>query len=159
VYFVNLNLIIKFQVNRKRRTWDNGRNHWPCTNTIEPVFDSVFPFVCCFFSFKGMSSNGNYSKYTSTICTTILKEVSLIYHSLKFLHLGRHIGYQMENEMMTVSFFRNTHRSFIMKILKIALKCSVSTLLSNCSQTEPLLFPDDSHIGSTRMKLLFENSL
>ena len=45
------------------------------------------------------------------------------------------------------------------KILKIALKFGVSTLLSNCSQTEPPLFPDDSHIGSTRMRLLFENSL
>jgi hypothetical protein len=41
VYFVNLNLIIKFQVNRKCRTWDNERNHWPCTNTIEPVLNSV----------------------------------------------------------------------------------------------------------------------
>ena len=45
------------------------------------------------------------------------------------------------------------------KILKIALKFSICTLLSNCSKTEPPLFPDDSHIGSTRMRFLLENSL
>jgi hypothetical protein len=79
------------------------------------VLGSAFTFICCFFSFKGMSSNGNYPEYTSTICTTIFNEVSLIYHSLILMNLGRHIGYQMENEIMTASFFRNTHRSFIMK--------------------------------------------
>ena len=50
-------------------------------------------------------------------------------------------------------FFRNTHKSFTLwKIFKIALKFSVSTFLSNCSQTEPPLFPDESHIGPTRMR-------
>ena len=42
------------------------------------------------------------------------------------------------------------------KIIKIALKFSVSTFLSNCSQTEPPLFPDDSHLGPTRMRFFLK---
>jgi hypothetical protein len=83
-----------------------------------------------------MSSNANYPKYTSIICTTIFKEVSLIYHSLKLLHLGRHIGYQMDSEIMTASFLGTPIDHSLWQIFKIALKFSVITLLSNCSQTK-----------------------
>jgi hypothetical protein len=82
----------------KRWTWDNGRKHWPQTPLSLCTRFSVYFCMLFFFSFKGMSSNGNYPKYTSTICMTILKEVSLIYHSLKLLHLCRHAN----------SFSRNT---------------------------------------------------
>ena len=130
------------------------------TDTTEPVLGSVFTFVCCFFL---VLREWVQMAITRNILQQYVRQSSKKYHSYIILWnsciLAAILDIRWRTKWWLFPFLGTPIDHSLWKILKIALKFGVSTLLSNCSQTEPPLFPDDSHIGSTRMRLLFENSL
>ena len=128
MYFVNLNLIIKFQVNRKRRTWDNGRKHWPQT-----------PFslylVQCLLLYVAFSVLREWvqTAITRNILQQYVRQSSKKYHSYIILWsysiLATILDIRWIAKLWLLPFLGTPIDHSLWKIFKIALKFSVITLL------------------------------